>query len=992
MLSEGQHAIQLHVEDSTEKPGQDSIVIEVGPPNSAPLCEIRTPEDGATAGSEGDLVVFEGTASDVDVASDWLTVVWTSDKDGEIGISTPNSDGTIGFPYSNLSVDTHNITMTVTDEVGATCTDSIYYTVGTAPSIVIDAPIDGDIINEGTPITFSATVSDAQDQADAVALDWVVDGNSISTQGATSSGEATFSDSSLTFGTYNLVVTATDTDGLTDSDQINFTVNGVPTAPVVSINPDPATTSDGLSVSIDSPSVDPEGTIPMYTYEWQLGGQAQMAYATSSLPSSATTKGEQWTVVVTPNDGTTDGPSASATITIANTAPTLSGLSITPTGTIYNDDTLTCSATVTDPDESPVPTYEWTVGGSVIGSSATIDLSQTGVMPNDVVTCTVSAVDSDGATTTATITQTVTNRAPTLANTSVTPNSGITTDTALTCATSVSDDDGESLTPTYTWSVGANTYTGDSLQLNSTMSAPGDSITCTVDVVDGFGGTATDTASVTVTNTDPVISDVTIGYSGDLTSTTLLTCNYTATDADNQTVTPTYTWTNLSTNTQFASTASTLQLNPTTVSPTDVVECSVTVTDTSNGSATLTASETILNTDPTFITPATVTTSGTQVGDTWTCYAAGTDQDDGTLTPTYEWQDANGAFVASGSSLTLSSSNSAPNSDLTCVATLTDSLNAAATSSASATVTNTVPTFDVSASIAPNTGVVSASLLTCSGSASDADGDTPTLSYAWSNSNGTVYGSMGNTLQLTPSTVSPADVVTCMLTATDAAGETATSSASVTVDNTLPTLTAQISATDTSNTGELTCSATASDLDDFPVTPTITYEWFNTNGSLGTANPLQLDATMGVDGDTIDCTATATDLSGGSATDTATLTITNSAPVIDSISLNPSTIDAVTYYVSCTPTSSDADGDVVTYTYAWYVDGALRAGEVSNTFLEAWVVGTEVTCQVTPNDGKVDGDYDEVSVTVSNIPPVVDSVTLSPRLYTQTIRLPLRQF
>ena len=128
---------------------------------------------------------------------------------------------------------------------------------------------------------------------------------------------------------------------------------------------------------------------------------------------------------------------------------------------------------VTDPDESPVSTYEWTVGGNVIGSSATLDLSTTGVMPDDVVTCTVSAVDSDGATATDAITQMVSNRAPTLANTSVTPNSGITTDTALTCATSVSDDDGESLTPTYTWNVGSNTYTGDSLQLDSTMSAPG---------------------------------------------------------------------------------------------------------------------------------------------------------------------------------------------------------------------------------------------------------------------------------------------------------------------------------------------------------------------------------------------------------------------------------------------------------------------------------------------------------------------------------------
>ena len=207
--------------------------------------------------------------------------------------------------------------------------------------------------------------------------------------------------------------------------------------------------------------------------------------------------------------------------------------------------------------------------------------------------------------------------------------------------------------------------------------------------------------------------------------------------------------------------------------------------------------------------------------------------------------------------------------------------------------------------------------------------------------------------------------MTCTLTATDAAGDTATSSASVTVDNTLPTLTAQISANGTSNTGELTCSATASDLDDFPTTPTLTYEWFNSNGSLGTSNPLQLDATMGVDGDTIDCTATATDLSGGTASDTATLTITNTAPVIDSISLNPRTIDVNTSSVTCVVSSSDADGDTVTESFAWFVDGNLQS-ETTNMYSGPFIVGTLLACRSTPNDGKTDGDFAEDTATIQN--------------------------
>ncbi len=164
-------------------------------------------------------------------------------------------------------------------------------------------------------------------------------------------------------------------------------------APVVSINPNPATTSDALTVNIDTLSTDPEGNIATYTYEWLLGGQVQTAHTTSSVPASATSKGELWTARVIPSDGITTGTAGTASITIQNTAPTLSGLSITPTGTTYNDGSLTCSATVTDPDETPLPSYEWSIDGNVVGSSATLDLLSAGAMPDDVVLCTVSVTD-----------------------------------------------------------------------------------------------------------------------------------------------------------------------------------------------------------------------------------------------------------------------------------------------------------------------------------------------------------------------------------------------------------------------------------------------------------------------------------------------------------------------------------------------------------------------------------------------------------------------
>ena len=52
--------------------------------------------------------------------------------------------------------------MTVTDEVGATCTDDILYSVGTAPEISIEAPVSGDVVDEGDVVTFQATVADGE--------------------------------------------------------------------------------------------------------------------------------------------------------------------------------------------------------------------------------------------------------------------------------------------------------------------------------------------------------------------------------------------------------------------------------------------------------------------------------------------------------------------------------------------------------------------------------------------------------------------------------------------------------------------------------------------------------------------------------------------------------------------------------------------------------------------------------------------------------------
>ena len=209
-LDEGEHAVRLRVTDTTGKEGLDSVVIRVGPPNSSPTCAITAPATGA-AGPEGELVTFTAEVEDVDVAADWLTVRWTSDKDGTLGDSAPNSSGGVTFPFAGLTVDTHVVTMTVTDEVGATCAADVIYTVGTPPELTVTSPLDGDVLNETDAVSFTAMALDNEDLETDISLSWSsdVDGE-FSTQGADSSGAISFSVDTLTAGAHALTVRALD--------------------------------------------------------------------------------------------------------------------------------------------------------------------------------------------------------------------------------------------------------------------------------------------------------------------------------------------------------------------------------------------------------------------------------------------------------------------------------------------------------------------------------------------------------------------------------------------------------------------------------------------------------------------------------------------------------------------------------------------------------------------------------------------------------------
>ena len=87
---------------------------------------------------------------------------------------------------------------------------------------------------------------------------------------------------------------------------------------------------------------------------------------------------------------------------------------------------------------------------------------------------------------------------------------------------------------------------------------------------------------------------------------------------------------------------------------------------------------------------------------------------------------------------------------------------------------------------------------------------------------------------------------------------------------------------------ELTCTATASDLNDGDISSNVTFAWTNQDSTeLGSESTLLLTDENSNTGDEITCTSTVVDSDEGTATNAAMVVLENSAPTLDSITITP---------------------------------------------------------------------------------------------------------
>lgn len=968
-LDEAEHSITIQAEDSHGGVTTEVVFITVGGSNSNPSCNIVSPADGSAVDFR-ETVEIVGQISDPDVGPELLNLTWVSSLEGIISDGPPDPTGSayVFLEPGSLSLATHVITLQGEDEVGGVCSDVILLTVGEPPEIALEEPIDGGVYGFGEPLTIRATVSDAEDSASDIALEWTtLDDGVFSTQGADSTGTVEFAVDSLLPGTKSMTVTATDVGGLFTTAMVNFTINEKASAPEVQIITtdggdcvdSDVFTGDEMRACVAVPAEDPDGDAITYTYTWYRDGLVMEGYEDVSMPASESERGQMWRVDVTPWDSLGPGYTGQDTVTIRNTPPVVVDAIVNPDPARTEDDLFCTLGLTVDPDgDETTYEYSWTVNGiSTSETSGVLGPEHFG--KSDEVSCIVTPSDAiDAGEPTTSIPRVISNSPPSVDAVSIVPED-VSTGDILTCSYSgFSDPDGDAEPDEsiFTWFLNGEEVATGSAFVSEYIG--GDVISCEVTPSDGEDAGPTASASVTVYNTSPTISGVSIDP-GTPRSDSALTCDWTGwADADGDDDASIARWSVNGVEVGSGTTLSGMFTGG------DLVTCTVTAFDGRAEGTVLATSVIIGNTAPSAL-GATISPNPATVGVPLTCSADGfSDPDSGDSDHSmFEWR-VNTEVVGSSAVL---DSGFVGGDDVSCELTPFDGSHAGLAVTSEMTITNTLPTVAWVA-VGPEEVFADTPVNCAWDPATDADGHSLLVTAEWT-INGDVAG-FGTALD---SGYGAGDEVACNVYANDGFDDGPRTTASVIVQNTMATIDdVAIIPNPARASDTLVCDWTGyTDIDGDPDASVATWA---VNGLFAGVGPELHGGFYG--GQTVSCTVIPSDGRDSGDAMLATIVVTNSAPTIDSAAISPDTATVGTDLTCSYDGYDDLDFDADASTYAWTINGA-PAG--SGPVLSGGFVGLDlIECIVTPDDGEDAGEPVVATFEVVNTAPSVVSVAIDP--------------
>ncbi|WP_457558992.1 hypothetical protein [Candidatus Harpocratesius sp.] len=206
-LAIGSYTLTVNAVDNSGNTGSDSISFTISD-TTAPIVEIILPTD-ASVFEYGSDVSYDYTVSDLD---SFTTEVFLN------GVEITDNG-----MLSSLAIGSYTLTVNAVDGSGNTGSDSISFTISdtTAPVVEITLPANSSVFEFGSDVSYSYSVSDL----DSITISIYLNGIEITDTGVLSN---------LAIGSYTLTVNAVDSSGSTSSDSITFSVLDT-TDPVVSI-------------------------------------------------------------------------------------------------------------------------------------------------------------------------------------------------------------------------------------------------------------------------------------------------------------------------------------------------------------------------------------------------------------------------------------------------------------------------------------------------------------------------------------------------------------------------------------------------------------------------------------------------------------------------------------------------------------------------------------------------------------------------------------
>ena len=302
------------------------------------------------------------------------------------------------------------IELQVLDERDTTASASITINIrdddNEAPTITLESPDDDSYFDPEDTIEFRATASDDSDRQEdlEVRMTSDVEGSielSSINPDSTGAWAANIPANEFTGGAHLITVTVYDSGEKFGTDTRTITIDGAPSAPGLAISPDPALSGEPLTVEILEDSVDPEGLPVTYTYSWTVedpdeGAEELDPIVTPGIEAGLTQKYQYWTVAVTANDGSLNGPAGTASITIGNSPPQVDSVSIVPASPVTDEDLVAVPSGWFDQDDDDEDyDYQWTVNGVDVPEHTLPELSSVHTSKGDVISVTIIAVDSE---------------------------------------------------------------------------------------------------------------------------------------------------------------------------------------------------------------------------------------------------------------------------------------------------------------------------------------------------------------------------------------------------------------------------------------------------------------------------------------------------------------------------------------------------------------------------------------------------------------------